>query len=87
LQALDDLRKHQYDLVVLDDSMPDLSALELHLNLHDLARNSPRILVATAAPAGARHARIRDGLDAHVAPPDEVLDCLLPLLQRVRAGN
>lgn len=45
-QGLDNLRKHWYDVVILDDSMPDLSPFEFHLHLREIASNGPAVLVA-----------------------------------------
>ncbi len=45
-QGLDNLRKHRYDIVILDDTIDDLSAFEFHLHLQDLTSNDPAVLVA-----------------------------------------
>jgi CheY-like chemotaxis protein len=83
-RALDDLRKHRYDIVVYDDSMPDVSVFELHLNIRDLAYNSPRELVATAAKRR-EHERMTNGSEVHVGTPEDVLNHLVPAVHRVRA--
>ncbi len=86
-RAMDDLRKHQYDLIVFDDSMPDFSILELHLNVCDLARNAPRQIIATVNGGQKVRERIRRGSDVELASPQEILDRLVPEIERVRSDR
>lgn len=44
-RGLDLLRKHIYDIIVIDDSFDDISPLEFGLTATDLAPNMPLILV------------------------------------------
>jgi len=44
-QALDLLLKHEYDFIVVDDSFSDVGPIEFSLNVRDLARNTPHMLV------------------------------------------
>lgn len=44
-QALDLVRKQEYDVIVVDDSFSEVGLIEFSLSIHDLAANQPRILV------------------------------------------
>lgn len=45
-EAIDHVRKHAYDVVVVDDSLSDLGPLEFTLALRDMGRANTRIFVA-----------------------------------------
>ncbi|MFP4500314.1 MAG: response regulator [Candidatus Hydrogenedentota bacterium] len=44
-QALNALRKRRYDLVLLDDSLPDFGLIEMSLTIRDVAAAHPQLLV------------------------------------------
>lgn len=44
--GLDLLRKHVYDIVLVDDTLHDMSAIEFVLNMVDIAGTSPLMAVA-----------------------------------------
>ncbi|MEA3364386.1 MAG: hypothetical protein U9Q79_01990 [Candidatus Hydrogenedentes bacterium] len=44
--AIDLMHKHTYDYIVVDDSLEDMSVLELSLYVPDLATNEPVLMVA-----------------------------------------
>jgi ActR/RegA family two-component response regulator len=46
IEAVQMVRKRPYSLLVIDDTIADLGALELVLNLRDLAGDKPQLLVA-----------------------------------------
>jgi len=56
--ALDLLRRHRYDIIAVDDSCPDMNAIELSLNATDLASNKPLTLVGDETTTS-KHASIR----------------------------
>lgn len=74
-RGLDLLRKHLYDIIVVDDSFSDISALEFSLTAADLAPNAPLTLVA-----GSRIAKMRPVLDRRAVyfsgPREAVLEQL-----------
>lgn len=45
--ALDMLRKRRYELIMVDDSVPDQSPLEFCLNATDIVPNAPTLMVAS----------------------------------------
>ncbi|MBI2434982.1 MAG: response regulator [Candidatus Hydrogenedentes bacterium] len=45
-EALELLRKEPYSVVIIDDSLSDVGALELCLNLRDLVNEMPVVMVA-----------------------------------------
>ncbi len=77
--AINLMHKHTYDYIVMDDSLSDMSVLELSLYVPDLAPNDPVLLIAcdewarfktawrrcNAAAAGGR-ATVLDTLRKHL---------------------
>ncbi len=45
--ALEMLHKRRYQLIMMDDSVPDQSPLEFCLNATDIASNAPTLMVAS----------------------------------------
>jgi CheY-like chemotaxis protein len=74
-RGLDLLRKHIYDIIVVDDSFTDIRPLEFSLTAQDLAPNVPITLVA-----GERLSKYQPILDRrdvfYSGPPDSVLERL-----------
>ncbi len=71
LDALDLLRRHQYDIIALDNSFPDMNAIEFTLNIKDLAVNGPLTLVGDEEME--KHRCIRRRCNAYFIGPK---DCL-----------
>lgn len=46
--ALDKMRRLRFEIVIVDDSLPDMGALELSLSVPEAAAHVPRVLVAAA---------------------------------------
>lgn len=66
-EAIELFRKHRYDVVVMDGSFLDMSAVELLLNLSEIAHNDPVILVRE--PAAERRNKIWTYCNAYLAGP------------------
>lgn len=85
-RGLDLLRKHIYDIIVVDDSFSDISPLEFSLTATELAPNVPLTLVA-----GHRIAKLQPILnrrDVYASGSrDEVLDRLGDAVRDATAGN
>jgi len=45
-ETIELMRKHTYDMIVIDDSFTDVGPLELCLNLRDLVNEMPIVLVS-----------------------------------------
>jgi DNA-binding response OmpR family regulator len=90
IRAIDDLRKHRYTAVVFDDTLPDVSPFELHLNVGDIAQNAPSEFIAIGGEGVSERAREqirRNGVHIHVGTPDEILELMVPAIQHCSDGN
>jgi CheY-like chemotaxis protein/HPt (histidine-containing phosphotransfer) domain-containing protein len=81
LEALATLRKHRYDVVLMDVEMPELDGLEASRRIHEEWRDSrPRIIAMTAnALQGDRERCLEAGMDDYLSKPirsDELADAL-----------
>jgi CheY-like chemotaxis protein len=88
-RAIDNLRKHRYEMVVFDDSLQDVSAIELHLTVEDITHNEPAELIGLA-DQNAEKIRKRlkgDRTNALIGTPDEVLERIVPVLERTLTEN
>ena len=83
LRAIDDLRKHRFAAVIMDDSLEDLSPFEMHLNVQDLAHNGPSEFIALEQDDEKIRRRLQsNGKDILVGSPDEVFSRLSSLAAR-----
>lgn len=87
-QGLDNLRKHRYDVVILDDSINDLSPFEFHLHLQDLTSNEPAVLVAgSETQTFLKIAPENDGDWIEVGTPGSILEQIGPVIHRLDASR
>jgi len=74
-EALDLLRKHLFDFVVVDESFSDMGLVEFSLNVRDIASNRPVTLVGGNNLS--RLQRVWRRCDVYFAgPKDQVLDII-----------
>ncbi len=60
--AIDLMRKHTYDCIVIDDSLEDMGVLELSLYVPDLAANRPALFVT--CPEADRYEKVLNRCNA-----------------------
>jgi len=81
--AIDLLHKHTYDYIVVDDSLEDMSVLELSLYVPELATNQPVLMVA--CPDEALFKNVWNRCHAHIAGTrSRILQALTEYLSKVR---
>lgn len=81
--AIDLLHKHTYEYIVVDDSLEDMSVLELSLYVPELAANQPVLMVA--CPDEALFKNVWNRCHAHIAGTrSRILQALTEYLSEAR---
>ena len=80
-EALDTLRRHPFDLVVMDVQMQDMDGIEATLRIRrgeagETVRNIPVIALTACAMVGDREHFLAAGMNAYVAKPMDIREML-----------
>ncbi|MBE1426327.1 PAS domain S-box-containing protein [Desulfomicrobium macestii] len=80
-EALDTLRGHPFDLVIMDVQMPDMDGIEATMRIRrgeagEMVRNIPVIALTACAMAGDRELFLDVGMNAYVAKPMDIREML-----------
>jgi CheY-like chemotaxis protein len=80
-EALDTLRGHPFDLVVMDVQMQDMDGIEATLRIRrgeagETVRNIPVIALTACAMVGDREHFLAAGMNAYVAKPMDIREML-----------
>jgi two-component system chemotaxis response regulator CheY len=91
-EALRQLPRDRYDLVVTDINMPDINGLELvsFIKSNDAYRNIPLLIVSTEGSERDREKGLQLGADAYLVKPfdpDELRETVQTLLDRAAGGE
>ena len=82
LEALEAVKKQQYDLVLMDVQMPEMDGLEATRLIRKLLSTQPIIIAMTAnAMQGDREACLQAGMDDYISKPVK-MDALVNLLEK-----
>ncbi len=85
-QALDLLRRAKFDLIVLDNWMPDLTGTELTSAIREFDTTTPILFYSAAAYERDKRAALEAGAQAYLTKP-EGIDHLLDEVDRLIAQN
>jgi len=85
-EALDLLKRKQFDLVVLDNWMPEITGTELTYLIRKFNQVTPILFYSAAAYEADKQAALDAGAQAYLTKPDGI-DCLLDEVERLLANS